>query len=114
MSASHPLLKFKLGQYPPSVVSLIHSAAAHRSGRKARVQNAVADADRHAAAFGCKALVPASRRRPKQTVGACSATCQRSPASSETPGVEIRTKRDHGVVVSQIGARRNPYSFTNV
>jgi hypothetical protein len=31
-----PLLKFKLGQYPPSVVSLIHSAAAHRSGRARR------------------------------------------------------------------------------
>jgi hypothetical protein len=47
------LLKFKLGHYPPSVVvSLIHPAAAHRSGRQARVQNAVADADRHAAAFG--------------------------------------------------------------
>ena len=28
----HPLLKFKLGHYPQSVVSLIHSAAAHRSG----------------------------------------------------------------------------------
>ena len=55
MTASHPLLKFKLGHYPPSVVSLIHSCAlprAHRSGRQARVQNAVADADRHAAAFG--------------------------------------------------------------
>ena len=52
MSAFHPLLKFKLGHYPPSVVSLIHPAAAHRSGRQARVQNAVADADRHAAAFG--------------------------------------------------------------
>jgi hypothetical protein len=52
MSASHPLLKFKLGHYPPSVVSLIHSAAAHRSGRQARVQNAVADADRYAAVFG--------------------------------------------------------------
>jgi hypothetical protein len=46
-----PLLKFKLGHYP-SVVSLIHSAAAHRSGRQARVQNALADADRHAAAVG--------------------------------------------------------------
>jgi hypothetical protein len=52
MSASHSLLKFKLGHYPPSVVSLIHSAAAHRSGRQARGQNAVADADRHAVAFG--------------------------------------------------------------
>jgi hypothetical protein len=38
MAASRPLLKFKLGHYPPSVVSLIHSAAAHRSGRQARVQ----------------------------------------------------------------------------
>src|ERR1700704_3953660 len=45
----------KLGHYPPSFVSLIHSAAlprAHRSGRQARLQNAVADADRHAAAVG--------------------------------------------------------------
>jgi hypothetical protein len=45
----------QLGHYPPFVVSLIHSGAlprAHRSGRQARVQNAVADADRHAAAFG--------------------------------------------------------------
>jgi hypothetical protein len=35
MTAFHPLLKFKLGHFPPSVVSLIHSAAlprAHRSG----------------------------------------------------------------------------------
>jgi hypothetical protein len=28
---STPLLKFKLGHYPPSVVSLIHSAAAYAS-----------------------------------------------------------------------------------
>ena len=50
-----PLPKFKLGHYPPSVVSLTHTAAlprAHRSGRQARVQNAITDADRHAAAFG--------------------------------------------------------------
>jgi hypothetical protein len=47
ISAFHPLLKFKLGHYPPSVASLIHPAAAHRSGRQARVQNAVAEADRH-------------------------------------------------------------------
>ena len=35
----HPLLKFKLGHYPPSIVSLIHSAAAHagRASRPARV-----------------------------------------------------------------------------
>jgi hypothetical protein len=33
MTACHPLLKFKLGHYPPSVVSLIHCAAAHRFGR---------------------------------------------------------------------------------
>ena len=36
ISAFHPLLKFKPGHYPPSIVSLIHSAAAHRSGRQAR------------------------------------------------------------------------------
>jgi hypothetical protein len=59
------LLKFKLGHFPPSVVSLIHSAAAYRSGRQARVQNAGADADRHAA----------GRRLLAATSG------QRSPAS---------------------------------
>ena len=55
MSASHTLLKFRLGHHPPSVVSLTHTAAlprAHRSGRQARVQYAVADADRHAAVLG--------------------------------------------------------------
>jgi hypothetical protein len=40
ISASHPLLKFNLRYYPPSVVSLIHSAA-HRSGRQARVAPSV-------------------------------------------------------------------------
>jgi hypothetical protein len=44
------LLKFKLGHYPSSVASLIHSTAAHGSGGQAG--NAVADADRHAAVFG--------------------------------------------------------------
>jgi histidinol phosphatase-like PHP family hydrolase len=47
--------------------SLILSAAAHRSGRQARVRNAVADADRYAAAVGgrppCTRLAQASRRR---------------------------------------------------
>ena len=37
----HPLLKFKLGHFPPSVVSRSTPPAAHRSGRQARVQNAV-------------------------------------------------------------------------
>ncbi len=37
-ASHHPLLKFKLGHYPPSVVSLIHPAAVHRSGRAFRMR----------------------------------------------------------------------------
>ena len=96
MTASHPIAEIQTGNYPPSVVSLIHSAAAHRSGRQARVQNAVANADRYAAAVGGRMYKGLRRRRTAAPNGVNGrrllGDIRPAPASSETPGVEIRIK----------------------
>ena len=87
MTAFHPLLKFKLGHYPQSVVSLIHSAAAHRSGRpSARSECGKGCGSsrrclwRENEPHPCTRLELASPRRPKPRKR--SALARRHPASA--------------------------------